>query len=137
MRSVVDVSYRHMRDDWNLFSHTFDLRYRRELSKNRFIQPQFRWYHQSGVFFYRHSLIDGAPRPSFVSADYRLGEFDAFTVAIRYGMRPGKHMINLRLGYYVQMGDRSPPTAVGVQRDLDLFPTVHALIAQVSYGFPW
>jgi len=136
-RNVFDASYRYMWDDWKIYSHTFNVRYRYELSNNRFLQPQFRWYHQTGAFFYRHSLVDGNPTPAFASADYRLGEFDAFTFAVRYGMRPGGHMVNLRLGYYVQMGDRSPPNAIGVQRTLDLFPTVHAIIAQLTYGIPW
>lgn len=137
-RDVVDVSYRYMQDDWEIRSHTAELRYRWDYAPRQHLQPQFRYYHQSAADFYVHSLVDAAPTPRFASADYRLGKFDAFTFALKYGIqRNNGQFINLRFGYYVQLGDRSPPDAIGAQRGLDLFPTVHALTGQVSYGFDW
>jgi hypothetical protein len=136
-RGVIDASYRYMWDDWAIVSHTVDLRYGWELSDRRTLEPQVRLYHQAAASFYRHSLVYGEPFPEFATADYRLGEFNAVTVALRYSVRSNGNRVNLRFGYYVQMGDRSPPDAIGVQRSLDLFPTVHSLIFQVSYGLSW
>lgn len=136
-RGAVQASYRYLWDDWQIASNTVELGYRWELANERFLFPQIRWYRQSAASFFLYSLIDGDPLPTFASADYRLGDFDAYTVSVRYGWNPNGQLVNLRLGYYVQMGDRSPPSAVGIQRSLDLFPTVHALIAEVTYGLPW
>jgi hypothetical protein len=133
-RNVLDMSYRYMWDDWEITSHTAELRYAWELSGRTTLEPQLRYYHQTAAGFYRHSLIYGDPFPDFASADYRLGEFNAVTVALRYSTLVAGNTVNLRIGYYVQMGDRSPPDAIGVQRSLDLFPTVRALTFQVAYG---
>lgn len=134
---VLDVSYRYMWDDWAIESHTIDLRYLWQFPGGRSLEPQFRYYHQTAATFYRHSLVDGAPFPNFASADYRLNELDAVTAALQYGMHSHGHAVSFRLGYYMQMGERSPPDAIGVQQLLNLFPTIHALIFQVTYGMAW
>lgn len=117
---VVDLSYRFLWDDWGIRSHTVELRYRWELGERQFLQPQLRYYHQSAADFYVYNLINGDPLPFHASADYRLGTFDAYTVAARYGIVFAERQgINVRLGYYLQMGDSSPPDAVGSLKSLD------------------
>ena len=84
---VLDVSYRYMTDDWEIDSHTLDARYRWPLGENSYIEPHLRYYTQTHADFYRPSLDGSLPLPAFASADYRLGEFDAFTVGLKYGRK--------------------------------------------------
>ena len=44
-----------------------------------------RFYPQTAADFYRTVLFDGAPLPTFVTADHRLGEFDGLTLGVKYG----------------------------------------------------
>ncbi|MEZ5066845.1 MAG: DUF3570 domain-containing protein [bacterium] len=135
-RDVLDVSYRRMWDDWGIRSHTFEGRYRLEIGEHTALEPQLRWYTQTAADFYRHSLIDGESLPSFASADTRLGAFDGWTGAVKYSRRLySGHELGVRLGYYVQSGDSSPPDAFGSQVSQDLFPRVTAVMTQVSYSF--
>jgi hypothetical protein len=134
-RDVVDLSYRYMWDDWDIASHTVDLKYRWQAGEYWSLQPQMRYYHQSAADFYVHSIRSDEALPGFASADYRLGEFDAVTAALKFSSRNRlDHVVNVRIGYYMQMGDSSPPDAIGSQQHHDLFPTVTAIIMQVGYS---
>jgi hypothetical protein len=132
---VVDVSYRFMSDDWNIVSHTVDLNYRRMIGANRYIQPRVRFYRQSAADFYARWLEDGQLLPAHATADYRLGQFDGWTVGARFGQAIGPNQTFVaRLEYYLQAGDSSPPGAPGALADFDLFPTVDAWIVNVGYS---
>ena len=84
---VLDASYRYMTDDWEIDSHTVDLRYRIPFGTERYVEPHLRFYTQSEAEFYQLSIPDSQPVPSFVSADYRLGNFDAITAGLKYGWK--------------------------------------------------
>jgi hypothetical protein len=84
---VLDASYRYMTDDWEIDSHTVDLRLRWPLGESSYIEPHLRFYTQSEADFYTISLVDGVELPRFASADYRLGNFDAITAGLKYGWR--------------------------------------------------
>ena len=137
-KNVIGLSYRYMTDDWGIESHTADARFDWIYAPQRNLQTQLRYYHQTAADFYVHSLIDTDPLPGYATADYRLGEFSAYTVALRWSFFfLNGQAVNLRLGYYLQMGDSSPPDAIGIQKQFDLFPSVHALISQVTYSVAW
>lgn len=137
-KGVADLSYRFLWDDWSIRSHTVEMRYRWEIGARQFLQPQLRYYHQSAADFYVHSLINNEALPAYASADYRLGKFDGYTIAVRYGIVFAERQgLNVRLGYYLQMGDSSPPDAVGSLKSLDLFPSVDAVITQIGYTWGW
>jgi hypothetical protein len=133
--SVLDLSYRYMNDDWDITSHTVDLHWRWELGLLRYVQPHLRWYHQAAAGFYRRWLEDGTTPPEHVTADYRLGAMDAYTVGLRYGQSvgPGQNVV-ARVEYYWQTGESHPPGAPGALADLDLFPTVDAWIVNLGYS---
>jgi len=133
-RHILEGSYRFLWDDWDVRSHTFEMRYLWTFAGNQHLQPQVRYYHQSRAKFYRYFLRDDEEFPTCASADFRLNEIDAVTLALRYGYGlPGGQRVNMRLGYYLQMGDSSPPEAIGHLRTMDLYPNLHAVIWQVSY----
>ncbi|MDN4503041.1 DUF3570 domain-containing protein [Alteromonadaceae bacterium BrNp21-10] len=134
--AIADVSYRFSTDDWKIDSHTFDSRLRFKLSENTYIQPHFRYYQQSAAEFYRPFLLDGDPLPQYASADYRLGEMTAYTLGFKYGIDMGNgEELAFRLEYYQQDPKNNGFDQPGALQQLDLFPSIKAVIAQVSYRF--
>jgi len=133
---VADISYRFATDDWDIDSHTIDSRLRFNLSNGSYIQPHFRYYQQSAAEFYQPFLLDGEPLPQFASADYRLGEMTAYTLGLKYGMTlDNGNELGFRLEYYQQDPKNSGFSEPGVLQEQDLYPSVKAVIAQVSYSF--
>lgn len=134
--NVLEASYRYMTDDWAVDSHTFEVRYRWSFGSERYFQPHVRFYQQTAAEFYRTVLFNGAPLPTYATADYRLGEFDGVTLGVKYGQataRGGEW--SARVEYYTQTGNAQPGSAVGALAGYDLFPDLNALIAQFSYKF--
>ncbi|GAA4899272.1 DUF3570 domain-containing protein [Ferrimonas pelagia] len=131
---VLDTSYRLMTDDWGIDSHTLDLRFDYRFDKGHYLEPHLRYYRQSAADFYRPFLLEGASRPQYATADYRLAEMTTYTVGLKYGFPVGRsQQASLRLEYYVQTpeGDTGP----GQLQSLDLYPQIKALMAQISYRF--
>ena len=137
---VLDVSYRYMWDDWEIDSHTIDSRFRIPLGDTfgteSYLQPHFRFYQQSAAEFYQPFLIDGAALPDYASADYRIGEMTTFTVGLKYGLLVNHgHDLSFRLEYYRQTPTDAGFDEPGVLKDVELYPTIDAIIAQVTYSF--
>ncbi len=133
---VLDASYRFMTDDWDIDSHTVDLRYRWPLSDRRYLEPHVRYYTQSYAEFYRPSIDGGAALPSYASADYRLGEFDAITIGLKYGWKTvsGSEWSS-RLEFYTSDGSVPGNLLIGDQGGREIYPDLDAVIAQLSYRF--
>lgn len=130
---VLDVSYRFMTDDWAIDSHTLDARLNWLFSNGHSLEPHLRYYRQSAAEFYQPYLLDDSPLPVYASADYRLAEMDTYTVGLKYGFPIGDNQAALRLEYYVQQPDG--PAGPGQLANLELYPEVKALMAQLSYRF--
>ena len=138
--SVFDISYRYMWDDWDIASHTIDSRFRISLGDafgtESYLQPHFRFYQQSAAEFYRPFLIDGESLPAYASADYRIGEMTTFTVGLKYGLLVNHgHDLSFRLEYYRQTPTDAGFDEPGVLKNVELYPTIDAIIAQVTYSF--
>ena len=135
-QNIIDVSYRYMWDDWEIDSHTIDSRYRIPLSRHSYIEPHFRFYQQSAAQFYQPFLIEANTIPEFASADYRIGEMSAYTVGLKYGMKLSDgNDLSFRLEYYRQDPKDAGHKAPGALAEVDLYESVDAVIAQVSYSF--
>jgi hypothetical protein len=133
--NVLEASYRYMTDDWGVDSQTFDVHYRWGFKRGSYLQPHVRYYTQSAADFYHTVLFNAPAVPQFATADYRLGEFDAVTFGVKYGMPTKNGEWSARLEWYQQTGNADPAARVGVLTNLDLYPDLNALIAQVSYKF--
>ncbi len=125
--NVLYSSYRYYWDDWGVRSHTVDLRYRFDLPEQDWLQPHMRYYQQTAADFFTFGLpLSLAPsaRPRYASSDFRLGPLRTFTIGATYGFRypdvPGD--ITVRAEYIHQWGPGHPASAIGVQKQLDLFP---------------
>jgi hypothetical protein len=135
---VLDVSYRYMTDDWEIDSHTVDLRYRWPLNGKSYLEPHFRYYTQSHADFYRTSLDSSAPLPTHASADYRLGEFDAITFGLKYGWKTESgNEWSARIEAYSADGSVPSNLLIGNQGGREIYPDLDAIIAQFSYSFGW
>ena len=133
---VLDASYRYMTDDWNIDSHTLDLRLRWPLGARSFVEPHLRFYTQSEADFYTVSLVDGVELPAYASSDYRLGNFDAVTAGLKYGWttRGGAEM-SVRAELYQQRGTIPGELLIGNQVGRETYPDLDAIIVQFSYHF--
>ncbi|NMP15613.1 DUF3570 domain-containing protein [Thalassotalea sp. Y01] len=135
---IIDVSYRYMWDDWQINSHTFDLRYRIQLN-GRYLEPHVRYYEQQEGEFFQPFVTTGQwqnDQPKHVSADYRLGKMSAFTLGFKYGILFDKgREWSFRLQYYQQDPDNPGVDAPGVLAEQDLYESVKAIIFQVSNSF--
>jgi len=135
---VIDFSYRYLWDDWEVASHTFDLRYRYMLGGGSYLEPHLRLYLQDAAEFYRYNLLASEAPPQYASADPRLGEFTGTTIGLKYSMPlDAAQRLSLRGEVYRQDGDGSPDSAIGSQQGLDLFPDLQAWMLQVGYSFRW
>lgn len=133
---VLHVSYRFMTDDWNIDSHTLETRLRWPIGSASYVEPLLRYYTQNEAEFYRASLVEGAPLPEFASADFRLGNFDATTVGVRFGHRnPSGSEWNARLEYYQQSGEIPSEQIIGNQASREQYPDLGAVILQFGYRF--
>ena len=133
---VVDVSYRYMTDDWDIDSHTLDTKLRIPISDRSYLEPHLRYYTQTEAGFYSASIASDVVLPQYASADYRLGNFDAVTVGLKYGWktRSGSDF-GVRLEYYMQSGDVPAGQIIGNQNQRVLYPDLDAVILNFSYRF--
>ncbi|WP_286263985.1 DUF3570 domain-containing protein [Thalassotalea atypica] len=134
--TILDASYRFMTDDWEIDSHTIDLRYYIPLSRGHYIEPHVRYYTQSAAEFYQPFLIQGQVTPTYVSADYRIGDMNAYTLGIKYGMPLNSgDRLAFRVEYYKQSPKSNGTNAIGVLNDVELYEEINAVIAQITYSF--
>ncbi|CAM2852462.1 DUF3570 domain-containing protein [Moritella viscosa] len=133
---VLDVSYRYFWDDWGITSHTIDSKWRVQLLNQYFIEPHLRYYSQQAVDFYRVYLDEGQPIPEYMTADYRLGELQTYTIGLKYGFPIAGNEFSVRLEYYLTQvsGDDSLAKGTGMA-GLDLYPDKSAIILQSFYRF--
>lgn len=133
---VLDASYRYMTDDWEIDSHTFDFKYYMPFDNGHYIEPHIRMYTQSAAEFYQPFIQQGEKLPNFVSADYRIGELDTYTVGLKYGVPMSNgNSLAFRLEYYHQTPKSNGVESIGELKDLELYEEVDAIIAQVTYSF--
>lgn len=133
---VLDASYRFMTDDWEIDSHTVDLKLRWPFGAERYLEPHLRFYTQTEAEFYTTSLVDGVALPAYASYDYRLGNFDAITAGIKYGWKTkGGNEMSVRAEIYQQRGSIPSALLIGNQVGRETYPDLDAVIVQFSYLF--
>ena len=133
---VLRVAYRFMTDDWGIDSNTLETSLRWPLGGSSYIEPQLRYYTQSEADFYRANLVAGQPLPQYASADFRLGNFDATTVGVKFGHKTaGGNEWSTRLEYYQQTGDIPRNQIIGNQANRPQYPDLSAVIVQFGYRF--
>jgi len=132
--NVLSTSARLHTDDFGIDSVTLDTKYNINLGNRRSIEPHIRYYHQTAADFYAPQLDATAPIPEFASADYRLAEFDAYTLGAtyRFGGRKGREW-RVTGELYSQNPKREKLTAS--QAGLDANPGFDALLLSIGVKF--
>ncbi|MAD73673.1 MAG: hypothetical protein CML20_02520 [Rheinheimera sp.] len=134
--SYLDASYRYMWDDWELSSHTADLKWRLPMTDRWYIEPQFRYYQQSAAEFYQPFILQAEPLPQYVSADYRIGKMNTYTLGAKFGTKLAQgNELSFRIALYQQNPQNDGVAAPGVLANVELYEKVTAVMAQVSYSF--
>ena len=134
--SFLDASYRYMWDDWELTSHTADVKWRLPMGDSWYVEPQFRYYQQSAAEFYQPFILQTEPLPQYISADYRIGKMNTYTVGAKFGTKLAQgNELSFRIALYQQTPENDGITAPGVLADVELYEKVTAVMAQFSYSF--
>ncbi|QYK06923.1 DUF3570 domain-containing protein [Shewanella zhangzhouensis] len=136
-RGVAEYSYRFTIDDWGLESHTLEGRYRHYFSTRTgpYLQFHLRAYRQYGVDFFTPYLLSGEPVAEHISADYRIGDMDTWTIGLKTGWRlKDGDEIALRLEYYRQQ-PRGEASSLDGLKGLELYPELNAAMLQVNYSW--
>ncbi|MFS1437783.1 DUF3570 domain-containing protein [Shewanella sp. 10N.286.48.A6] len=133
---VIDFSYRYNTDDWDIQAHTLETHYRYYFTPSLYGQLHLRYYQQQAAEFYQPFLRTEAALPEYASADYRIGDMSAYTVGLKFGHRlSGGHELSYRIEYYQQNPENNGTDIPGELNNQDLFPSVKAIVAQISYSF--
>lgn len=135
-KSIWDISYRFANDDWGVQSHTVDTHWRLPFGDNSYFEPHVRLYQQAEADFYMPFVYHDETLPEFVSADYRIGKLNAYTLGLKYGKQLKRgHEFGVRLEYYNQAPQDVGKAAPGELASLDLYPSLDALVLQFDYSF--
>lgn len=120
---VLNLSYRYYWDDWDVSSHTLEMKYRYSLGNHHYLQPELRYYVQDKANFYHYNLEDGAI-PTYASADYRLADLKTTTFGLKYGFDINDDSeFSVRLGKMTQTSNGDAP-----------FEDVDASFIQLNYN---
>jgi len=133
-RDILDLSYRFMSDDWQVNSHTLDLRYRWMFSPGKYLEPRVCYDTQEAARFYSRYLPAGEAVPRYATADYRLGDLDSVTLGLKYGWPAGGMDISLR-AEYLRQTSQVRQKAVGALQGLDLQPDLDAFMLTFGVRF--
>ena len=147
---AVDLSYRHMTDDWGIKSDTVDFTYHWQMGEHAYLEPHYRYYKQTAADFYKPFLQIGpdamvengniTPSVKYASADPRLAAFGADTFGLKWGYHIGRdNEFSVRLEYY-QQHDNNALVAVPQGSNLDgysQFAPLKAVWLQLGYSYRW
>jgi len=132
-KDVVHLSYRYYWDDWSITAHTAEIKYYFNMGDHFYLMPSFRYYKQSGAKFFKYSLLNDQSLPDYASADLRLAPLQSTTRGLKIGYNFGRNTeVSFRAEYMQQWGEKNPSEAVGLQRQLDLFPNLEVTMYTVE-----
>ena len=96
------ASYRYYHDDWDITSHTLDIKLHYEMTEDLTLGVGFRAYTQSAAEFFSGKR-DYFTTEAHASSDRRVSDFDAlnYTITLDYKLSE-KSSINASAGYYSQ-----------------------------------
>jgi len=131
---VITTSARYHTDDWGIDSITTDVKYRYTIGNKKSIEPHVRYYHQTEADFYTPQLDSAAALPNYASADYRLAEFDAYTLGVTYRWEGANNRKwHITGEYYTQ--DPADVTLTAGQAGLDANPGFDAFMLSTGVKF--
>ncbi len=132
-RDVLDLSYRYYKDSWEIQAHTIEAQYR-FVFDGFYLQPQYRWYRQTGASFYA-PYRTSVPISGYASADYRLAPFHTQTMSVKWGVPLGLNReFGIQVGQYAQIGDVDTSQAPGYLQNRTLFQDLKSISLVLNYS---
>ena len=133
-KTTLTSSLRWHNNDWGTDSLTAEQAVRFELGNNRSIEPSVRFYHQQAADFYQPQLLTTEALPAYVSADYRLAKFTAYTVGATYRWQGSKDKEWRITGEYYQQKPNNTQLTTG-QAGLNANPGFEAVMVSLGVKF--
>ncbi len=126
-------SFRYYTDDFGIDSQTLEFRFAKQLANDREIEPYLRLYHQTNADFYRAQMPRTEATPAYFSSDYRLSEFNSYTLGFHYRWKGGNDVkYSIGASYYYQ-DPATPEDQLAGQSDLN--PGVKAFLLRFNITF--
>lgn len=82
-RSTFKLHYRYYRDDFNLTGHTAGIKGYQWVHRRAYLRLAYRYHHQTGVDFFRTSVLSAAPMDTFLTADSDLAPLSAHQLSAK------------------------------------------------------
>ena len=104
MNAALHADYRFYSDDWGIDSHTLEFAWHQNLANGHRLVPSLRLYSQTAADFY--DVLHDQPRADGLrTTDYRLSEFGAMALALRWYRDAGDWSFNVGVEHYTSDGD--------------------------------
>ncbi len=87
--SALHTDYRYSDDSWGAYSHTLEFKWNIGLGLGWQVSPGVRFYSQHSAFFY-DTFFETIPNHGYVSSDYRLAGFGAFSKKLEISKEFGR-----------------------------------------------
>lgn len=82
-RLTLEPHYRYYADDWSIQAHKPEARLHIRAMKNLRFRVRYRYYAQSGSFFFRRNQGNYGPTDRYRTADPKMGDYDSHTAGIQ------------------------------------------------------
>lgn len=105
--AAVHLDYRFARDSWGVSAHTLEVGWYQRLDRDWYLIPALRYYAQHQARFYS-PYFDVADADRFMSSDYRLGTFGAFSASLDLRKRFGNWELSIGMERYRAATDYAP-----------------------------
>ena len=131
---VLSTSARLHTDDFGIDSFTLDAKYNIKINKTHSIEPHIRYYTQTAADFYTPQLNADDPLPKYASSDYRLAEFDSYSIGATYRFNTEDDK-EWRITTELYSQDPTAVERTEAQKDYNSNPGFNALITSVGVKF--
>ncbi len=103
----VEAAYRFYNDSFGITAQMAEVTWYQKIGKHVVLSPSFRYYYQTQAYFY-YEILPGsinAPPFQYYSPDYRLSQFQSFTVGLNLMVKATKWLtIDASYKYYTMQG---------------------------------
>lgn len=112
-KAILTSALRLHKNEWGTDSITAEQSVRFDLGNDRSIEPNIRIYQQKAADFYKPQLSTTEVLPQYASADYRLAEFNAYTLGATYRWQGSKDKEWRISGEYYKQKPKSTTLTTG------------------------
>jgi hypothetical protein len=94
-RSSFRLGYRFYRDDWRIQSHTGSVEFKQVMGESIVLRYRYRYYTQSGAYFYRDIYHDESGVDGYLTSDYKLAPLSSNLFGVKLNV-PALDLLHMR-----------------------------------------